>query len=453
MCQYVLTYAYGQADIKTVLLNLKNCKANMRNSYIHLITSIVLLLPINALAYGTGGLQIVNLSEKTGKSIETAKSYFENGDFEKSLSVLDLIENDCINSSIDKVKGDFYYLKAMSLFLIGDPETVEFDEVIRYGECAIKTISNVLDYDTFAELCLAVGMCYEQKGNPLKAESYYRKIVINQDLVPFTSKTITAIKGLYNLYTESCNNIAADECVNLLRVFFKHVIEDKNQIYDESYAETITEFISFFNYVQDKEMSSQAYEHKAKVVSIIYGKESNEYLENMLEYGLVLQFKNKDVDGALRVYNEVQIIGKTINNPIVTKVIGKSLVDWFNQFVLDDDVENAKLVSTKIENLYDELNDDSKAEYLVAKAVLTYQIGLYRDCIEACKNGIQLLENEFTDEYMSLLLLNNFMGRSFYNDGDKKSAYIYLMKAKDLEILVNGNVSEGTIDLLQKCKN
>lgn len=426
----------------------------MRTSYIHLIISIVLLLPFYAAAQGDGGLHIVNsLSEKTDESLETAKSYFENGDFDKSLSVLDLIENDCINSSEESVKSDFYYLKAMSLFLFGDPETVEFDEVIRYGECAIKTISNVLDYDTYAELCLAVGMCYEQKGNLLKAESYYRKIVINQDLVPFTSKTITAIKGLYNLYTVGCNNKAAEECVNLLQGYLERLIEDKDQIYDESYVETITEFISFFNFVQDKEMSSKAYEHKAKVVSTIYGKESNEYLENMLEYGLALQFKNKDVDGALRVYNEVLIIGKSINNPTVTKIIGKSLVDWFNQFVLDGDVEYAKIVSTKIENLYNELNDDSKAEYLVAKAVLTYQTGLYKDCIETCKNGIQLLEKDFADDYMSLLLLNNFLGRSFYNNGDKKSAYIYLEKAKDLEILVNGNVSEGTIDLLQKCKN
>lgn len=410
---------------------------------------------------------------------------------EEALSQLQQIEQLCTTSKDDTLRAVFLELKGQALFNGG-----KYEECISYCKEAIELFEkcNLRQYE-YLDAFYILATSYHRLRDYINAERYYRKGLL-RSVAAKVSSSDQYRAGLYlnlgNLYEAKGDSLLAQECFNRSKQLQDAEpidIDDLNYIeWENSYWDKIKALVDVERYEDAANLYSE-------FISGIKEKKGNKYKSYLLAVYIRAILLSRDlnkIDDAIPLFKELITISETLeesNDNIcgaycnlalcysrkgdynnVEKIITKGL-PYLNKANSENypphtiyrfsgngaywqqDYSNA----IKYYELY--LNSSYEREKGTSYEEITNQLSvsyIFSNQPNKAKTILSNLlksdETRLKTENSSLLaIVYHNLGRAIMLEGSKTEALEYLTKSKDLQMNINGEVAERTLQYIREC--
>lgn len=419
----------------------------------------------------------------------SVKNFIKEDRVEKADSILNLIENECINSQNDSIAVLFYESKGIILW-----------GKMKYTECIpffLRTIglyeSLQIKAQNYLDAFVAIGFSYGRLGDYDNAERYYRKALLksvaatyNEDFRP------NVYKNLGNLYMEKGDTLLAQECYKRSSIkdvesydFMKiNYIEWENAQWDQvnllvkekQYEEAANFYVNFIERLkEEKGVKYEAYLLAVYSRAILLSRYVNNIddaiplFEELVCLSDIIDAPNENICGAY--CNLALCYSQKGNYKAVDNVISKGLpylskanIQGYpsnmiyrfagNGAYWKQDYPNA----IKYYERYFSSNDreqDANIEEITNQLSVSY---ILSDHPEKAKTLLERLlstdeERLKREKAQTLAIVYHNLGRAYMLLNDKSSALKYLIESKDLQSAIYGEVAERTLLYMQECQN
>lgn len=428
-------------------------------------------------------------SQSLWDSLISVQNFIKEDRVEKADSILNLIENECINSQNDSIAVLFYESKGIILW-----------GKMKYTECIpffLRTIglyeSLQIKAQNYLDAFVAIGFSYGRLGDYDNAERYYRKALLksvaatyNEDFRP------NVYKNLGNLYMEKGDTLLAQECYKRSSIkdvgsydFMKiNYIEWENAQWDQvnllvnekQYEEAANFYVNFIERLkEEKGVKYEAYLLAVYSRAILLSRYINNIddaiplFEELVNLSDSIDALNKIICGAY--CNLALCYSQKGNYKAVDNVISKGLpylskanIQGYpsnmiyrfagNGAYWKQDYPNA----IKYYERYFSSNDreqDANIEKITNQLSVSY---ILSDHPEKAKTLLERLlstdeERLKREKAQTLAIVYHNLGRAYMLLNDKSSALKYLIESKDLQSAIYGEVAERTLLYMQECQN
>ena len=428
-------------------------------------------------------------SQSLWDSLISVQNFIKEDRVEKADSILNLIENECINSQNDSIAVLFYESKVIILWV-----------KMKYTECIpffLRTIglyeSLQIKAQNYLDAFVAIGFSYGRLGDYDNAERYYRKALLksvaatyNEDFRP------NVYKNLGNLYMEKGDTLLAQECYKRSSIkdvesydFMKiNYIEWENAQWDQvnllvnekQYEEAANFYVNFIERLkEEKGVKYEAYLLAVYSRAILLSRYINNIddaiplFEELVNLSDSIDALNKIICGAY--CNLALCYSQKGNYKAVDNVISKGLpylskanIQGYpsnmiyrfagNGAYWKQDYPNA----IKYYERYFSSNDreqDANIEEITNQLSVSY---ILSDHPEKAKTLLERLlstdeERLKREKAQTLAIVYHNLGRAYMLLNDKSSALKYLIESKDLQSAIYGEVAERTLLYMQECQN
>lgn len=428
-------------------------------------------------------------SQSLWDSLISVKNFIKEDRVEKADSILNLIENECINSQNDSIAVLFYESKGIILW-----------GKMKYTECIpffLRTIglyeSLQIKAQNYLDAFVAIGFSYGRLGDYDNAERYYRKALLksvaatyNEDFRP------NVYNNLGNLYMEKGDTLLAQECYKRSSIkdvesydFMKiNYIEWENAQWDQvnllvkekQYEEAANFYVNFIERLkEEKGVKYEAYLLAVYSRAILLSRYVNNIddaiplFEELVCLSDIIDAPNENICGAY--CNLALCYSQKGNYKAVDNVISKGLpylskanIQGYpsnmiyrfagNGAYWKQDYPNA----IKYYERYFSSNDreqDANIEEITNQLSVSY---ILSDHPEKAKTLLERLlstdeERLKREKAQTLAIVYHNLGRAYMLLNDKSSALKYLIESKDLQSAIYGEVAERTLLYMQECQN
>lgn len=428
-------------------------------------------------------------SQSLWDSLISVQNFIKEDRVEKADSILNLIENECINSQNDSIAVLFYESKGIILW-----------GKMKYTECIpffLRTIglyeSLQIKAQNYLDAFVAIGFSYGRLEDYDNAERYYRKALLksvaatyNEDFRP------NVYKNLGNLYMEKGDSLLAQECYKRSSIkdvesydFMKiNYIEWENAQWDQvnllvnekQYEEAANFYVNFIERLkEEKGVKYEAYLLAVYSRAILLSRYINNIddaiplFEELVNLSDSIDALNKIICGAY--CNLALCYSQKGNYKAVDNVISKGLpylskanIQGYpsnmiyrfagNGAYWKQDYPNA----IKYYERYFSSNDreqDTNIEEITNELSVSY---ILSDHPEKAKTLLERLlstdeERLKREKAQTLAIVYHNLGRAYMLLNDKSSALKYLIESKDLQSAIYGEVAERTLLYMQECQN
>lgn len=428
-------------------------------------------------------------SQSLWDSLISVQNFIKEDRVEKADSILNLIENECINSQNDSIAVLFYESKGIILW-----------GKMKYTECIpffLRTIglyeSLQIKAQNYLDAFVAIGFSYGRLGDYDNAERYYRKALLksvaatyNEDFRP------NVYKNLGNLYMEKGDTLLAQECYKRSSIkdvesydFMKiNYIEWENAQWDQvnllvnekQYEEAANFYVNFIERLkEEKGVKYEAYLLAVYSRAILLSRYINNIddaiplFEELVNLSDSIDALNKIICGAY--CNLALCYSQKGNYKAVDNVISKGLpylskanIQGYpsnmiyrfagNGAYWKQDYPNA----IKYYERYFSSNNreqDANIEDITNQLSVSY---ILSDHPEKAKTMLERLlstdeERLKREKAQTLAIVYHNLGRAYMLLNDKSSALKYLIESKDLQSAIYGEVAERTLLYMQECQN
>lgn len=419
----------------------------------------------------------------------SVKNFIKEDRVEKADSILNLIENECINSQNDSIAVLFYESKGIILW-----------GKMKYTECIpffLRTIglyeSLQIKAQNYLDAFVAIGFSYGRLGDYDNAERYYRKALLksvaatyNEDFRP------NVYKNLGNLYMEKGDTLLAQECYKRSSIkdvesydFMKiNYIEWENAQWDQvnllvnekQYEEAANFYVNFIERLKEEK-----------------GVKYEAYLLAVYSRAILLSRYVNNIDDAIPLFEELVCLSDSIDAPnenicgaycnlalcysqkgnykAVDNVISKGLpylskanIQGYPSNMIYRFAGNGAYWKQDYPNAIkyyeryfssNEREQDANIEEITNQLSVSY---IFSDHPEKAKDLLERLlstdeERLKREKAQTLAIVYHNLGRAYMLLNDKSSALKYLIESKDLQSAIYGEVAERTLLYMQECQN
>lgn len=428
-------------------------------------------------------------SQSLWDSLISVQNFIKEDRVEKADSILNLIENECINSQNDSIAVLFYESKGIILW-----------GKMKYTECIpffLRTIglyeSLQIKAQNYLDAFVAIGFSYGRLGDYDNAERYYRKALLksvaatyNEDFRP------NVYKNLGNLYMEKGDTLLAQECYKRSSIkdvesydFMKiNYIEWENAQWDQvnllvnekQYEEAANFYVNFIERLkEEKGVKYEAYLLAVYSRAILLSRYINNIddaiplFEELVNLSDSIDALNKIICGAY--CNLALCYSQKGNYKAVDNVISKGLpylskanIQGYpsnmiyrfagNGAYWKQDYPNA----IKYYERYFSSNDreqDANIEEITNQLSVSYILSDHPDKAKTLLERLLSTDEERLkrEKAQTLAIVYHNLGRAYMLLNDKSSALKYLIESKDLQSAIYGEVAERTLLYMQECQN
>ena len=428
-------------------------------------------------------------SQSLWDSLISVKNFIKEDRVEKADSILNLIENECINSQNDSIAVLFYESKGIILW-----------GKMKYTECIpffLRTIglyeSLQIKAQNYLDAFVAIGFSYGRLGDYDNAERYYRKALLKSVAATYNEDfRANVYNNLGNLYMEKGDTLLAQECYKRSSIkdvesydFMKiNYIEWENAQWDQvnllvkekQYEEAANFYVNFIERLkEEKGVKYEAYLLAVYSRAILLSRYVNNIddaiplFEELVCLSDIIDAPNENICGAY--CNLALCYSQKGNYKAVDNVISKGLpylskanIQGYpsnmiyrfagNGAYWKQDYPNA----IKYYERYFSSNDreqDANIEEITNQLSVSY---ILSDHPEKAKTLLERLlstdeERLKREKAQTLAIVYHNLGRAYMLLNDKSSALKYLIESKDLQSAIYGEVAERTLLYMQECQN
>lgn len=428
-------------------------------------------------------------SQSLWDSLISVKNFIKEDRMEKADSILNLIENECINSQNDSITVLFYESKGIILW-----------GKMKYTECIpffLRTIglyeSLQIKAQNYLDAFVAIGFSYGRLGDYDNAERYYRKALLksvaatyNEDFRP------NVYKNLGNLYMEKGDTLLAQECYKRSSIkdvesydFMKiNYIEWENAQWDQvnllvnekQYEEAANFYVNFIERLkEEKGVKYEAYLLAVYSRAILLSRYINNIddaiplFEELVNLSDSIDALNKIICGAY--CNLALCYSQKGNYKAVDNVISKGLpylskanIQGYPSNMIYRFAGNGAYWKQDYPNAikyYERYFTSNERESGTNYEEITNQLSvshIFSGHPEKAKDLLERLlstdeERLKREKAQTLATVYHNLGRAYMLLNDKSSALKYLIESKDLQSAIYGEVAERTLLYMQECQN
>lgn len=403
-------------------------------------------------------------------------------------SILNLIENKCINNDNDSIKVLFYESKGIILW-----------GKMKYKECIpffLKTIglyeSLNIKAQNYLDAFVAIGYSYGRLGNYDNAERYYRKALLKSVAATHSEEFRPSVyKNLGNLYLEKGDTLLAQECYKRSSVKDVESFDFMNMNYMEWETAQWNQVSLLVNEKQYEE-AANFYVNFIKRIKEEKGVKYEAYLLAVYSRAILLSRYVNNIDNAIPLFEELVNLSDSIGAPnesicgaycnlalcysqkgnynAVDYVISKGLpylsqasMQGYPSHMIYRFAGNGAYWKQDYPNAikyYEHYFSSNERESGASYEEITNQLSVSYIFSGYPEKAKVLLESLLcTDEdrlkrenVQTLATVYHNLGRAYMLDGKTKDALVYLNKSKDLQLKLYGEVTERTIQYIQECK-
>ena len=156
-------------------------------------------------------------------------------------------------------------------------------------------------------------------------------------------------------------------------------------------------------------------------------------------------------------YNEA-IKYAEIVAPLIMEIDGADLyashlISWALDLIKDNQPDRAYKLFNKVKNSLPELSDKTKVYFYSQYGFASIGFSNYAEAIESLEDGVKLsiMVDGPNNKFLTPMYHN--LGRAYMLQHDYANALLYLNKSKDLQIKLNGNAMQRTLDYIKECES
>lgn len=403
-------------------------------------------------------------------------------------SILNLIENKCVNSENDSIKVLFYESKGIILW-----------GKMKYKECIpffLKTTglyeSLNIKAQNYLDAFVAIGYSYGRLGDYDNAERYYRKALLKSVAATHNEEFRPSVyKNLGNLYLEKGDTLLAQECYNRSSVKDIESFDFMNMNYIEWETAQWNQVSLLVNEKQYEE-AANFYVNFIKRIKEEKGVKYEAYLLAVYSRAILLSRYVNNIDNAIPLFEELVNLSDSIDAPnenicgaycnlalcfsqkgdyeAADNVISKGLpylsqasIQGYPSHILYRFAGNGAYWKQDYPNAikyYEHYFSSNERESGASYEEITNQLSvsyIFSGHPEKAKVLLERLLSTDGDRLkrenvQTLATVYHNLGRAYMLDGKTKDALVYLNKSKDLQLKLYGEVTERTIQYVQECK-
>ena len=226
-------------------------------------------------------------------------------------SILNLIENKCVNNENDSIKVLFYESKGIILW-----------GKMKYKECIpffLKTIglyeSLNIKAQNYLDAFVAIGYSYGRLGDYDNAERYYRKALLKSVAATHNEEFRPSVyKNLGNLYLEKGDTLLAQECYKRSSVKDVESFDFMNMNYIEWETAQWNQVSLLVNEKQYEE-AANFYVNFIKRIKEEKGVKYEAYLLAVYSRAILLSRYVNNIDNAIPLFEELVNLSDSIDAP------------------------------------------------------------------------------------------------------------------------------------------
>ena len=149
---------------------------------------------------------------------------------------------------------------------------------------------------------------------------------------------------------------------------------------------------------------------------------------------------------------------KELEAPYVKEIDGidlyaKHLLDWATDCRILNQMEKAKYLCKQVEEILPQLSNINIVSYYLNYGLLEIEMGNYDNAVSLLTKGISCSTEGNGKETSLLPYLYNHIGRAYMFKKDYSNALINLKKSADIQMQINGSVSEKTQSYIKECES
>lgn len=422
-------------------------------------------------------------------SILEVKNLINEDKDEEAESLLNKIENQCVESEKDSILVLFQESKGIILF-----DRNKYRECIPYFLSVIDLYEKLhIKYQNYLDAFVAIGYSYGRLRDYDNAEKYYRKALLksvaaehNQDFRP------SVYKNLGNLYMEKGDSLLAQEC------FKRAGVEDTDGLdfMNHNYMEWGTKCWEEIGTLVEAGKYQEATDKCAEMVYVFKEREgkSENYFSGAYTYANLLSRYLNKYDEAKPLYEEIVEWGK--NRSETKENVCGAYCNLALYYAVNGDFIHADSVINEGSSYLTKANDEYypahsifrfvgngaywKQNYVMAikyyeqylKTQHSREHGTnYEDVVNQLSVSYILSENPVkakslltsflktdesrleTDNAAVLANIYHNLGRATMLCGSKQEALKFLDRSKELQMNVYGEVAERTLQYIKECNS
>ena len=410
----------------------------------------------------------------------------------EALTIIAQIEQQCMQSTNDTLKAVFLELKGQALFNVE-----KYDECIPLCKEAITLFeqANLRQYE-YLDAWYIIATAYHRLKDYKTAENFYRKGIL-RSFSAKVDKVRQYRSNLYlnlgNLYKQQGDSLLAEEC-------YKR-IEEKSDIMlididDYNYNEWEGTYLTKINKLlkeENYETAAILYSEYINGIKERKGKKNKSYLLAVNIRAIILSRDLGNYSDAIPLFAELVNLSDSIEEPnqnicsaycnlalcysrngeyamtndIISKgfpYLEKANDDYYPPYVIYRFAGNGAYWKQDYPNAikyYEQYLSSPKREQGTNYEEITNQLSVSYIFSGHPEKAKPLLERLLkTDEdrlkrenAQTLATVYHNLGRAYMLLGDKTSALAYLMKSKDMQTSLYGEVAEKTLIYIQECQN
>lgn len=426
-------------------------------------------------------------SQSLWDSLISVKNLITEDRDDEADSILNLIENECINSQNDSLTVLFYESKGIILW-----DNEKYEECIPFF---LKTIGLYEDLhikaQNYLDAFVAIGYSYGRLGDYDNAERYYRKALLKSVAATYNDDFRPNVyKNLGNLYMEKGDTLLAQECYK--RASVKNVEDfdfmNMNFIeWESAQWEQVNQFVNEKRY----EKAANFYTDFIKTIKERKGNRYEAYLLAVYSRAILLSRYINNVDDAIPLFEELVNLSDSIDAPnenicgaycnlalcfsqkgdykAVDNVISKGLpylsqasIQGYPSHMIYRFAGNGAYWKQDYPNAiryYERYFSSNERETGTNYEEITNQLSvsyIFSGHPEKAKDLIELFLKTDEDRLkranaQTLATVYHNLGRAYMLEGKTNDALIYLGKSKDLQLNLYGEVAERTAQYIQEC--
>lgn len=155
--------------------------------------------------------------------------------------------------------------------------------------------------------------------------------------------------------------------------------------------------------------------------------------------------------------NEEAVRYAELSAPYIKEIDGvdtyaKHLTMWALDCSNINDYSEAQRLFEEAEELLPTLSDKSKVTYYSQFGFYLIKTNASSKAIDVLKNGIKLCIETLGENYALLTTMYHNLGRAYMLLHDLDNALLYLNRSKDLQIQLNGEAMQRTLDYIKECE-
>ncbi len=192
--------------------------------------------------------------------------------------------------------------------------------------------------------------------------------------------------------------------------------------------------------------------------SLIYLKKAEEMINDSTDVvtrKVILSYLNT-LYSRMKQYNDAtkyaEIVAPYIKEIDGDNVYASHLVHWALCCSDLGQIEKSDSLFKEINELFPLLTDKTKIYYYSQYGFSEIKNGNYSHAVDLLTNGVALVQNTLEENHVWLPTMYHNLGRAYMLQHDYANALFYLNKSKDLQIQLNGNAMQRTLDYIKECE-